>query len=99
MLRVVEHVVGRALFDDDAGAGIHHDAVGDLGDDAEIVGDERTAAFAALLQVADQFQDLRLGGDVEPGWSARRPIRVFGSSANAIAIMARWRWPPDSSCG
>ena len=26
-------------------------------------------------------------------------MRSFGSSASAIAIMTRWRWPPESSCG
>ena len=66
MLRIVQHRRGRALFDDDAV--LHHrDAVGDLGDDAEIMGDEQHRRLAALLQVADQLQDLRLRGDVERG--------------------------------
>ena len=51
---MVQHVGSRALFDDDAVLH-HHDAVGDLGDDAEIMGDEHDRGLAALLQVADQF--------------------------------------------
>ena len=39
VLRVVEELVERALLDDPAG--VHHDhAIGDVGDDAEVVGDE-----------------------------------------------------------
>jgi hypothetical protein len=47
------------------------------------------------LQIADQREDLGLRGDVERvvGSSA---IRSAGSSTSAIAIMMRWRWPPDS---
>jgi hypothetical protein len=26
-------------------------------------------------------------------------MRSLGSSASAMAIITRWRWPPDSSCG
>ena len=49
-------------------AGIHHrDAVGDLGDDAEIVGDEEHAHAALALELAQQVEDLRLDGDVERG--------------------------------
>ena len=47
---------------------LHHGhPVGDLGDDAEIVGDEQHARPAPLLQILDQRQDLRLRGDVEGG--------------------------------
>ena len=66
MLRVVQDLRRRALFDHDAMLH-HHDAVGDLGDDAEIMGDEQHRRLLALLQVADQLQDLRLRGDVERG--------------------------------
>jgi hypothetical protein len=54
MLRMVQHVGSRALFDDDAMLH-HHDAVGDLGDHTEIMGDEHDCRLAALLQVADQL--------------------------------------------
>lgn len=41
------------------------DAIGDFGDHAEIVGDEHDRHAVPPLQVADQLQYLRLGGDVE----------------------------------
>ena len=66
MLRPLQHVVGRALFDHLAVLE-HDDAIGDIGDDAEIMGDEHHRHVAAALQVADQFEDLRLRGDVERG--------------------------------
>ena len=45
---------------------LHHEhAIGDLGDHAEIMGDEQHASVVAVLDVLDQRQDLRLGGDVE----------------------------------
>ena len=54
MLRLVQYVSSGALFDDDAMLH-HHHAVGDLGDDAEIMGDEHDRGLAALLQVTDQL--------------------------------------------
>jgi hypothetical protein len=73
MLRCVEHLRDRA--DLDQHPVLHHgDAVGDLGDDAEVVGDEEHAHAAAdglaigsptALDRPDQRQDLRLGRDVE----------------------------------
>ncbi len=66
MLGAQQHVVGRALFDHLAV--LKHDhAIGDLGDDAEIMGDEHDGHVAAALQVADQFEDLRLRRDIERG--------------------------------
>ncbi len=48
------------------GAGLEHgDPIGDLGDHAEVVGDEQHAGAVIALQVADQLEDLRLGGDVQ----------------------------------
>ena len=47
-------------------------AVGDLGDDAEIVGDEQDSSSLATLQIADQLQDLRLRRDIE---GRRRLVR------------------------
>ena len=49
-------------------AGIHHrDLVADLGDHAEIVGDQDDRGAARRLQLAHQIEDLRLQGDVERG--------------------------------
>ena len=43
----------------------HHHALGDFGDDAEIVGDQDDGGADAVLEVAHQVQDLRLDGHVE----------------------------------
>ena len=64
VLRVLQHRLGAALLHQPA-ALEHRDVVGDLGHHAEIVGDEQDAHAAPLLQVADQLEDLGLGGDVE----------------------------------
>ena len=48
--------------------GIHHgQAVGDVADDAEIVRDEQHGHAEALLEVEEQFKNLRLNGHVERG--------------------------------
>ena len=52
---------------DDLTAPQHRDLVGDLGDDAEIVRDEKDAGAVLAAHLADQRQDLRLRGDVERG--------------------------------
>jgi hypothetical protein len=88
---------GRGALDD--AAGIHHrDLVGHFGDHAEIVGDQDDRHAGLLLQVAQQIEDLRLHGHVERGG------RLVGdqqhrAQASAIAIITRWRMPPDSWCG
>src|SRR5215218_1222752 len=63
---VLEQIVdGRFL---DLAAGIHHhDAIGGLGDDAEVVGDEQHGHAAVALQALEQRQHLRLHRDVECG--------------------------------
>ena len=43
----------------------HHDVIGDLGDDAQIVGDEHDGHAQLVLQVLDQIEDHRLRGHVE----------------------------------
>ena len=49
-------------------AGVHdHHVVGDVGDHAEIVGDEDHGHLLFLLQGGQEFEDLGLGGDVEGG--------------------------------
>ena len=52
----------------------------------------------SLPQLAHQVEYLRLDGDVERG---RRLVgdQDFGLHDSAIAIITRWRIPPDSSCG
>src|ERR1043166_5271391 len=43
----------------------HHDAVGDVADDVQVVRDEDVRQSEFLLQVLEQVEDLRLDGDVE----------------------------------
>ena len=97
MLGVVEDLVERPALDDPPGVHDQH-PVGDLGDDAEVVGDQdrRQAAFA--VEAREQGEDLRLDvtSSAVVGSSA---ISTSGSSASAIAIIARWRIPPENSCG
>jgi hypothetical protein len=73
----------------------HHDhAVGDLADQAEVVGDEQHRHLVLLLQPRDQVHDLLLDRHVQ-----RRGRLVGdqerGSQAIAIAIITRCCWPPD----
>ena len=66
MLRGVENILDRAGFDHLAQV---HDAdpVGDFCDHAHVMGDEHHRHAELVLQLADQVQDFRLGGDVEGG--------------------------------
>ena len=43
----------------------HHDPLGDLGDDAEVVGDEHDRGPDPTLEIPHQVEDLRLDGHVE----------------------------------
>jgi hypothetical protein len=45
----------------------HGDPIGDLSRDAQVVGDEQDAAADLVAQRAEQFENLRLDGDVERG--------------------------------
>ncbi len=60
----VEDLLDRARLDDDAVLH-HHDAVGEVGDDAHVVRDEDDRRVEARVQVAQQVEDLGLHGDVE----------------------------------
>ena len=77
-------------------AGIHNDdALRHLGDDAQIMGDQHDRGVDPLLQFAHQIEDLRLDRHVERG---RRLVgdQQLGLQASAIAIITRWRMPPES---
>ncbi len=98
MLRVVEELVERSLLDD--AAGVHDDhAVGDVGDDAEVVGDEDDPG-AGLARAASRSSSRICAWIVTSsavvGSSA---ISSFGEHDSAIAIITRWRMPPENSCG
>ena len=64
MLGRAEDRVGRSPLDDPPG--VHdRDLVGDLGDHAEVVGDDDDRHPQPRLKVVEERQDLRLDGDVE----------------------------------
>ena len=88
---------GRARLHDLAG--VHDDdAVGDAGDDAEIVGDETSPMPNSRCSSASRCRIC--------AWMVTSSA-VVGSSAmisagphiSAMAIMTRWRRPPESWCG
>ena len=84
---------------DDA-AGVHdHDPVGDVGDHAEVVGDEQDRGAEPVAQVAQHVEDAGLHGDVERGGRLVGDEHAAGWQATAIAIITRCRMPPESWCG
>ena len=97
MLRLLEQFVAPALLDDLAG--VHdRDSSAHLGDHAEIVGDQQHRHADLLLQLAHQLENLRLDRHVERGRRlvGDQQLRVADS---AMAIITRWRMPPESWCG
>ena len=88
-----EDVVGGALLDD--ARRIHHvHAVGVARHDAEIVRDDDQRDAEPARQVLHQFEDLRLDGDVERGGRLVGDDEL-GLQASPIAIITRWRMPPE----
>ncbi len=66
VLRAREDVLDATMLDQHA-VPHHGHAVGNLGHHAEVVGDEHDGGAVPRLQLLEQLQDLRLGGDVERG--------------------------------
>ena len=86
MLGVVEDVVHRPALHDPAQ--IHDDhVVGHLGDHAQVVGDEDDGQLLLLLQLAQQVEDLGLGGHIQGRG------RLVGDQD----VWGRWRAPWRSS--
>jgi hypothetical protein len=69
-----------------------------VADHGEVVRDEEVGEVELLLEVLQQVDDLRLDGDVEGGEGSSQTMKS-GSTASALAIPMRWRWPPENSCG
>ena len=66
MLRVLVQLVDGCLFG--LAAGVHHDhAIGDVGDDAEVVRDQHDRGAETVADVAHQVEDPGLDGHVERG--------------------------------
>src|SRR5437870_6078249 len=74
------------------------DLIGHLRDDPEVMADEQNRGLHLLHEFLHQRQDLRLDRNVQ---RARGFVRdeEEGFALKAIAIMTRWRIPPESSCG
>ena len=87
----------RALLDDLA-LQHHADPVGHLAHDAEIVGDEQHRHAEPAFSSASSFRicACTVTSSAVVGSSA---MRRSGSLASAMAIITRWRWPPESWCG
>ena len=84
VLRALEDGRRVALLDDLAG--VHHaDPVAQRPDDAEVVGDEQDGGVGLGLERADEVEDARLDGSVEPG------RRLVEDEELGVARPARWR--------
>ena len=88
----------RRRLDDEAG--VHHvDPVGHPGDDAEVVGDQderRPGLGRSAGAMSSRTWAWIVTSSAVVGSSA---ISSFGSSASAMAIITRWRMPPENWCG
>ena len=102
VLRPRQHLVGRAGLDDPPE--VHDgDAVGDVLDDRQVVGDEHERDAELALEVADEVQDLglhehverrhRLVGDDQVG-----PERERRRNRHPLALAARELVRPASAC-
>ena len=75
-----------------------HHVVGHAGHNTKIMSHEKHGYAEIVSQIPQDFQDAGLYGNAEPvvGSSARRRS---GFVAKDMAIMTRWRMPPENSCG
>ena len=75
------------------------DSVREAAHEVEVVRDEEERHAHLGLQLVEQGEDLRLDRHVEGGRRLVGDEQLRGRQASAIAIIARWRWPPESWCG
>ena len=97
MQRCGEQCVDRAFLD--LLARIHHDhAPRHLRDDAEVMRDQHDRGAGRLLQLTSKSRICAwiVTSSAVVGSSA---ISTFGAQISAIAIITRWRMPPESWCG
>ncbi len=94
---MIEKGIGRCLLHN--APGIHHaHAIAGFSDDAEIMADQHQRHIHLASDLPQQIKDLRLNRHIQ---RRGRLIRheQFGLPAKAIAIITRWFWPPENSCG
>ena len=97
MLWVLEQLLVVRELDDVAE--IHHrDAVGDVADDGEVVGDEEVGQPELVLEFAHRVQHLGLDRDVERarGFVTDDEVRVDGQGPREVT---RCRCPPQNWWG
>ena len=98
MPRLVEERVDGALLDDLAG--VHHGgAVAQLRDDRQVVGDEHQREAEVVEQSESSSSRICACTITSSAVVGSSASSTFGSQASAIAIAARWRMPPENSCG
>ena len=91
---LVEQIVSAALLDDLAG--VHDgDLVRRLGHHAHVVGDQDHRHLVLVAQVVEQVEHLRPARSRRARSSARRRSAAAAGTASAIAIITRWRMPPE----
>ena len=84
---------------DDAAQVHHHDPVGQMAHDAQVVADEQIGQAELLAQVHEQVQHLGLDRHVERGDGLVADEELAASTASARAMPMRARWPPENWCG
>jgi hypothetical protein len=94
MFRVAEQFADRCLLDH-LPAIHHHHALCRLGDDAHGVRDEHHGHAETRFQ-SRELQNLRLDRVTSSAVVGSSAISNFGLQATAIAIMTRWRMPPEN---
>jgi hypothetical protein len=93
----LDHLVGRAALDH--AAGVHDDdPIGHLRHHRQVVGDIHHRHAVVVAQASQLGQDPVLGDHVEPGGGLVQH-RHRRSQTQAIAIVTRCCWPPDSWWG
>ena len=98
VLRVVEDLVDRALLDDPPG--VHDgDPVGDVGDDAEVVRHEDDARRCDSVRSSLRTSRICAWIVTSSAVVGSSAMSTDGSHDSAIAIITRWRMPPENSCG
>ena len=92
--RIVEDIPHRAALDDPPQ--VHDgDFIANLGDDAQIMRDIEHRHLELRLRLRDEVQNLRLHGDIKRSRRFIGDQQRRGRQDSAIAIITRWRIPPE----
>ena len=98
MFGLREKLVDGRFLDDRPG--VHHaHAVGDLGDDAEVVRDEQDGKLSRDRRSSSISSSICAWIVTSSAVVGSSAISSSGSHARAIAIITRCRIPPESWCG